>query len=299
MDCGDYTLQKIQLVLAQISRLLESEFPHADSKQALELLKLVFEEDEHLVEKSIKEGDLSIKEQCCGEANFHVARFLPILGFALRSTNTRNAFEFFVPLARLAQKILKRETRLILSSEWDYSPFTYPFVFSELPNFVLIGLPASESENPLIIPLAGHELGHSVWKIYDLSSAFTPILQDSMLEEIRRTWPKFEKLFSTKGHPDKLDADLALRAIWSPAREWSRRQAEEIFCDAMGVRLFGDSYFHAMEYLLSPHFQNRRAIHYPDIRTRVDAMLQAAATFGMPASADFQTKFTEKTLSLA
>jgi hypothetical protein len=102
VDCGDYTLQKIQLVLAQISRLLESEFPHSDSKKALELLKLVFEQDEQLIEKSIKEGDLPIKEQACGEANFHVARFLPILGFVLRSTNTRNAFEFFVPLVRLA-----------------------------------------------------------------------------------------------------------------------------------------------------------------------------------------------------
>jgi hypothetical protein len=220
------------------------------------------------------------------------------LGFALRSTNTRNAFEFFVPLVRIAQKVLKRETKLILSSEWDYSPFTYPFVFAELPNFVLIGLPASESENPLIIPLAGHELGHSVWKIYDLSSVFASALEGSVLKEIRSTWRKFEQLFSTNGDPNKLDTDLALWTIWSPAREWSRRQAEEIFCDAVGVRLFGESYFHAMEYLLSPHFQNRRAIHYPDIRTRVDAMSQAATRFGVPASADFWKKFTEKPLSL-
>lgn len=188
MDCGDYTLQKIHLVLAQISRLLESEFPHSDSKDALARLKLVFQDDEKRIEACLRVSDSALKEQACAEANFHIARFLPILGFALRSTNTRNAFEFFVPLVQLSRKILKRnDAKLILSSEWDYSPFTYPFVFSELPNFVLIGLPASESDDPLIIPLSGHELGHSVWKVYDLTARFTPILENNILRRIKET----------------------------------------------------------------------------------------------------------------
>src|SRR5436305_7686556 len=118
MDFGDYTLQKLQLVLEQVSRLLESEFPHNDSKEALELLKSVFEKDETRIEACIRSADLKLKEQACAEANFHIARFLPILGFSLRSTNTRNAFEFFVPLVRLARRILKRDdAKLILSSE--------------------------------------------------------------------------------------------------------------------------------------------------------------------------------------
>jgi hypothetical protein len=299
MDCGDYTLQKLQLVLAQTSRLLESEFPHPDSKEMLARLKLVFEEDEQIIEQAINFGDRDLKDQSCAEANYHIVKFLPILGFALRSTNTRNAFEFFVPLVRLARKILQRnDAKLILSSEWDYSPFTYPFVFSELPNFVLIGLPASESENPLIIPLGGHELGHSVWKLYDLSAVFTPILETNILDGIRRTWTTFERLFATGGDPAKLGTDLALRPIWSPAREWSRRQLEEAFCDAVGVRLFGESYFYAAEYLLSPHFKNRRSIYYPAIRSRTDAMLQAAKAFGVPQPADFSTRFTETPLRL-
>src|SRR4051812_25114337 len=92
-------------------------------------------------------------------------------------------------------------------------PFTYPFVFSELPNFVLIGLPASESDNPLIIPLAGHELGHSVWKIYDLSRRFTPAIEASILQEINASWSGFEKVFDTGADPNNLDTDPTLRAI--------------------------------------------------------------------------------------
>lgn len=91
MNCGDYTLQKLRLVLDQISRLLESEFPHVDSKEALELLKQVFEKDRTRLHACLRAGDSTLTNQSCAEANFHIARFLPILGFALRSTNTRNA----------------------------------------------------------------------------------------------------------------------------------------------------------------------------------------------------------------
>ena len=58
---------------------------------------------------------------------------------------------------------LRRTTRLILSSEWTYQPQVYPEK-DFLPSYVLIGLPAPESSNPLLLPLAGHELGHSLWR---------------------------------------------------------------------------------------------------------------------------------------
>jgi hypothetical protein len=69
MDHGDYTLQKIELVLAQISRLLESEFPHSDSKDALKLLKILFEKDEARIATCLRAGDPKLKEHACAEAN--------------------------------------------------------------------------------------------------------------------------------------------------------------------------------------------------------------------------------------
>jgi hypothetical protein len=123
-------------------------------------------------------------------------------------------------------------------------------------------------------------------------------LESHILAEIRRTWPTFEKLFATGADPTTLETDLALRVIWGPAREWSRRQLEETFCDAVGVRLFGESYFHAMEYLISPHFQNRRSIYYPAIRSRIDAITKAATAFGVPSPIDFFARFSEQPLRL-
>lgn len=118
------------------------------------------------------------------------------------------------------------------------------------------------------------------------------------MAEIRKDWPAFEKLFSTGGDPGTLETDLTLRIIWGPAREWSRSQLEETFCDAVGVRVFGESYFHAMEYLISPHFQNRRSIYYPAIRSRIGAILQAATAFGVPSVSDFASRFSEQPLRL-
>ena len=108
-----------------------------------------------------------VKQQCAlGLRALFI--YLPLSGFILRSTNNRNAFEVHGPLLRLAGSILEPgvikkdfKTRLLLSSEWDYSPLLA--LYPALPDFVLIGLPAPESANPLLLPLAGHELGHLVW----------------------------------------------------------------------------------------------------------------------------------------
>jgi hypothetical protein len=76
----------------------------------------------------------------------------------------RNSFEAYDPLRELAHKLLDYKPAIILSSEWEFSPFTYPAISDDLPDFVFIGLPACEAGNALVLPLAGHELGHSIWR---------------------------------------------------------------------------------------------------------------------------------------
>jgi hypothetical protein len=105
--------------------------------------------------------------QQCGLSLNALFVAMPLAGFLVRSTNVRNAFELYRPLLRLARDLLEptvtpdqRRTRLVLSSEWEYSPLSYSEL-PDLPGVVLIGLPAPESSNPLLVPLAGHELGHS------------------------------------------------------------------------------------------------------------------------------------------
>ncbi len=299
MDHVDYTSQKLRLVLDQIKGLSDSEFPHADPQEALTLLRKLFDNDIDRIVKAVAGGDEATKAAACAQATSDVARFLPILGFCLRSTNVRNSFELFVPLLQLARQLLdRRDTKLILSSEWDFSPFTYPLVIPELPNFVLIGLPASESGNALVIPLSGHELGHSVWRAYGMEAKFQPELQKKVIDALKRRWADFEAINQTKLDVSKVESDMFVRTNWLSALQTSARQVQEMLCDCIAVRIFGESYFHATEYLISPHFGNRRAPNYPDIGTRMRSMEAAADRFKIPHPANFAGRFSEAPCSL-
>ena len=89
----------------------------------------------------------------------------------------------YAPVLRLARRLLGPDTKLLLSSEWDYSPFVY-LPTRDLPEFVLIGVPAYESSNPLLISLAGHELGHNVWNQQDLGKKYDAALRTEVLKAL-------------------------------------------------------------------------------------------------------------------
>mgnify|MGYP001286141063 CR=1 FL=1 len=151
--------------MGEVARLRQSEFPYKHSVEALDRIDKLFTRKLARLNAFGHSSDPAIVSQECALALRDVFRYLPLLGFILRSTNVRNAFEVYGPLLRLASAVLEpgvakgdRRTRLLLSSEWDYSPHVYTEI-ADLPGFVLIGLPAPESSNPLLVPLAGHELG--------------------------------------------------------------------------------------------------------------------------------------------
>ena len=169
----DYARKRLRAFLEEVDNLAEDEFPYRASKDLLDELSKLFRLKLTRLESLGPKSDPDTVKHACGLALGALFDYLPLLGFVRRSTNVRNAFEVFGPLLRLARDVLEpsvpkpdRKARLVLSSEWDYSPFIYPDV-PELPGFVLIGLPAPESSNPLLVPLAGHELGHSLWSKLD------------------------------------------------------------------------------------------------------------------------------------
>ncbi|MBU4231996.1 MAG: hypothetical protein L6277_10310 [Desulfobacterales bacterium] len=201
----EYTLKRLRAFLDEIRHLSTSEFPYRQSKDALQILEKIFEKYRSFLEDSKR--DKILDEGTCKNVNRGIVTYLPILGFILRSTNVRNAFEVYGPTLRIAGAILephlpltKRRTRLILSSEWNYSPLVYREL-PTLPGFALIGLPAPESSNPLLIPLNGHELGHVVWERKKINLEIRKKIKEKILEIIMSRWDKFQKLF-----PDTLIA---------------------------------------------------------------------------------------------
>lgn len=289
-----HTLESTQLRLsnfrAAIAGLKESEFPYDAPRQALDILDQKFiQHEEMLKHLDSTSSDRGTVMRRCADASADIILYLPLLGFFLRSTNVRNAFEIYGPLRRIARQLIGVNTQLVLSSEWDYSPFTYTRI-GYLPDFVLIGFPATESDNPHILPLAGHELGHTLWIIRELERDILPSLKITIVNEIQSSWAKYKEFFPGT-QTTQLSTDLVAMAIWSDALNWSLRQAEEVFRDFVGLKIFGTAYLEAFSFLIAPRLSQIRLEVYPSIQDRVAYMCQAAQTFKVVVPAGYAERF--------
>ncbi|MFZ5865603.1 MAG: hypothetical protein ACOYXY_06965 [Thermodesulfobacteriota bacterium] len=293
MSTIDLAKRRVTAVIDEIKRLKESEFPYAQPREALNRLEQKLNNQLSVLGKISPDAPADIGNEACSESLYKLFLYVPYLGFILRSTNVRNAFETYFPLLRLAKSLVHSDTKLILSSEWEFSPFMYPPT-NELPGFVLVGLPAPESSNPLLVPLAGHELGHSVWVTQGLSKELEGRIEERILCELSTSRKKeYEEVFQGISI-DELQRTKTARTTWKLAYSWALLQTEEIFCDFVGLRLFAEAYLHAFSYLLSPGVGGQRIPKYPNIKHRVRHLTKAAEATGISVPPGFQSRFIEE-----
>ena len=213
----------------------------------------------------------AVADQICANTNLFLSRHMKILGFILLSTNVRNAFEAHFPLKRLVRRVISRDAKLVLSSEWDFEPFTYPMNIELLPEYILVGGPAPESSNLLIIPLAGHEIGHSAWSRHDFSKLIRPAVTKAIAAAISSNGPMVRQALKKLGRSSK-----EISYLQNTCLNYAMRQLEEGFCDCFGLYVFGEGYLCAYEYFLAPGEGKRSAI-YPSALARVRFLRQAAS----------------------
>jgi len=303
MSILKYTREHISSLLELISKLKQSEFPYYSSFLALEKIEERFKT--HLLNledlEFVNEATLTLCRQIMAE----VCNVLPILGFILRSTNVRNAFEMYSPLLRLVRTILGDDKKIILSSEWEYSPYTYRLLpFKELSEYILIGFPASESDNPLLFPLSGHEIGHHVWRVMDDSNnliKFRQEIENTIINLIYKKQRDFISLFPNINcdifkhefdvFKNEVRQDTSIDSIITNICLITLKQLEEIFCDFFGLYLFKESFIFAFVYSLSPGIMVTRNIGYPDIYDRIKYLEFAAKKMGIYISEDFKSYF--------
>jgi hypothetical protein len=276
--------RRIDAFIEEIERLREIEFPYPDSQRLLTQVLGRFRQlktdlsrvQEDFEETLLEQGNTSLTE---------LYRYLPVLGFILRSTDVRSPFEVFGPLRRIARNLLEpgtkepeRKTRLLLSSEWDYAPtFRHD---KAMRDYVIIGLPAHEASNPLLLPLCGHEFGHALWIRNNLEPAFKGKIDNSIAKLVADRWEdaqeRFPQLKDTKSADPTL---IPYQTVFNIASTWATRQAEETFCDFVGLRLFARAYVMAYAYLLFPGNIGARLSIYPNSQTRVQNMEKAMAAY--------------------
>ena len=178
-----FTRQQLHGLLEEIDGILGGEFPYEHSRDSLSELKKRFLDCADQLNLAEKSSDSSLIENTCSTVAEEIRWSIGPVGFFLRSTNVRNAFEAWGPLLRLARRLLGPDTKLVISSEWEFFPFTF-IGLSAFPGFVLIGLPAPESSNPFFLPIAGHELGHNVWAKEKLEQKLQSQLRNQLIQTI-------------------------------------------------------------------------------------------------------------------
>jgi hypothetical protein len=283
-----YAEKRLRACLGEINNMKTGEFPYPHAKEALEYLHILLSSKLQKLQNFDQTADPSIVSQFCALTLNDLFNNFQLLGFILRSTNVRNAFEVYRPLLRLAGNLIEpneelknRKTKLLLSSEWQYSPYIYNETLS-LPDFILIGLPASESSNPLLIPMAGHELGHRVWAKADLHQQSLPDASQSCLNLILAQWTDFVNIFQlTAITKQQFPTSLMTLGIVDRAAQFTLKQAEESFCDFIGLRIFGIAYLHAFAYQVAPNPAGQRHVFYPNTKDRAANLVEAAKRFSI------------------
>ena len=173
-----------------------------------------------------------------------------------------------------------------------------------LPNYVLIGMPSSESSNALVLPLAGHELGHSVWQKDNLEGNYNPKINTLARQYLKDNWMKFRKASGQSAGlqptDEQFDSNSLLMDCLSRIVSLTLSQIEETFCDAVGINLFGSSYAYAFHYMLAPSLGGLRSLEYPRLSLRAENLATLSGLdFVQLGFADYKTEFQERPPALA
>lgn len=301
MSSLQYAQDKLTSALALLIELQSTDFPYQGPLEALQHLEKPLKDRlAELAGIDPKETEpylINLNTGYIKQATLDVTTVLEFAGYIMNSSNVRNIFEVHPPLLQMARHFIdsRQPIQLLLSFEWNYVPFTYPLNVPELPDFVVIGLPASESFNSLIIPAAGHELGHSVWLVGDYESKFYTKISDHIPELIcREFWDRYEKL--NPGIPKQKLKDGEKKATWNLSFQWARLQLQELFCDLIGLGLFGEAYLHTFKYIIAPSISLTRSETYPPSKQRANYLLRASEDkwqdINVPT--DFLTSFEDE-----
>ena len=294
----DNSIKRIESIIETIDVLKQTDFPYESPKKALDKIEKRF--NFHLERlKRLKEAPTQASAamiNACAESLNEISNCLPILGFISNSANIRNPFETYAPLLRLSRKALEPESELIISSEWFYSPFVTSYYV--IPEFVMLGLPAQESENPLLIPLSGHELGHCIWALYNQRENLKDKIREKLYKIVKEIYLKdIERIFShlTESiNTAELENDLYINQLLAEPFEMAIKHTMEIFCDFIGLKLFSEAYLYAISYIMAPNPSRRRSPNYPKNLDRMHHLLDCAKDYGVSIPPDFLGNFTEE-----
>lgn len=218
MDVIEATVRKLEGAVDRAEGLLSARLVQNDATDAAEQLFSLFMAQRNEVTALLQVANAQVVATRCDVALAELVRCIPLLGLIHRSRSSANPFEMYGPLLALAQKVIHPDIKLVVSSEWNFSPFTWAHG-TALEGFVFVGLPATVPDKALLVPLAGHEFGHSIWLVRDAQAKFMPLVFRAVWDRIRSR--RDEVLLECHVTDEAELLTLEGRRAWQLARWWA------------------------------------------------------------------------------
>src|ERR1700694_103288 len=276
------TKQRLQSFRRLIASIRQRDFPYEDSRDALELVDQIILEHVSMLDSQIT-ADTSTDDanNFCRFSMDAIAEYAAVLGLIARSSEAVGAIDLHWPLKQLTKKALGGGARLVISSDWNYSPVTLmPSDLLARRDVVLVGMPVAEANNVLLTPLAGHELGHNMWQKHSVDPQVTTLIKAAHEEALKD--PRWDKLNSEFWDVPEHAFNMALYS------------AQELFCDMVGLLIFRESYLHAFRYYLATDREINRAEHYPPMYNRGKSLCECAKKRRIAIPDEFIESFEEQ-----
>jgi hypothetical protein len=289
----DRTKKKIKSVIKLIDKIKSINFPYTDSNEALNYVRERFIKENDFLNQLDDSDSLIVIQPYCQRSIELCDKYLPVLGYIERSADLDGAVELHGPMLRITHKAIDKNAKLIISSEWYFSPFTALVDDLNAQGFVMVGMPCSDASNALIAPASGHELGHNIWYKENLNAEFEKSVREIFCTQVKSDWEYWKK--SMPFELEALEDGFAIGMYFATPLEWAMLQCEEVFCDFVALLLFRESYLHTFEYLLAPGDKDRTNFNYPSLHTRATLMEKASLDAKIDVPEKFVNGFVQST----
>lgn len=300
-----YSKERLRTVRNAVRAMLAQQFPQEAARSLLSSYIDILDSLESDIEKlAISGASLTDLSQTSRVVFAKISQIVQALGILQRSSSLRISFELAAAVRRMCLTILKsdpnlqtRQFMVICASEWDYSPIYYP-KFDLQEDMILLGLPASESDNALMLPIMAHEVGHAFWAYSRTRDALRVIVEDRFRYQVFNKWDILLQagIFQGIAKPTtigEMKSNIMYSNLITSISGPVLRQAEETFCDFLGLALFSSAYLSAFSYLAGMGAHRDYSKIYCSSATRSSLLLCASdkATIIVPIafSEAFQT----------
>lgn len=282
-----YSKERLRSVRNAVTSMQSQQFPQEATSSLLSSYTDILNNLETDISNLAISASLADISQTSRVIVAKISQIVQALGILQRSSSLRISYELATSVRRLCLKILSSDPKInggslkvLCASEWSYSPLYYKKLDLQ-EDMILLGLPACESDNALMLPIMAHEVGHTYWAYSRKREALRVLVEEEFRRQVFDKWDAlvsagFLQGFAKPKDIAQLKSDIFYSNLVTNITAPVLRQAEETFCDYLGLSVFSSAYMSSFAYFIGMGAHLDYSTNYCSSVTRSSLLLCAA-----------------------